>query len=565
VSLTSPTDGTTFSAPATINLAATAADSDGSVTRVDFYSGSALVGSDTAAPYAITLNDIAAGTYTFTARATDSGGATTTSGAVTVTVAGGAPALPSPWEQRDIGSVGAAGDASLSGSTWTIRGSGADVWGTADAFHLVYQPMTGDGSVIARVASVQNVDQWTKAGVMIRETLTAGSAHAFMIVTPGGVKGLAFQRRTSANGLSTHTSGGGGTAPAWVKLTRSGSTITAFRSADGMAWTLVGSDSFSMAGTVYVGLAITSHADGALASATFDNVSVVAGTAGPPPNTPPSVAITSPASGATFTAPATVTLSANASDPDGTVARVEFFSGATLIGTDTTSPYSITWSGVAAGTYTITARATDNAGAETTSSAVTLDVRPSGSEPGSLPSGWSSGDIGAVGAAGSAAHADGVFTIAGSGADIWDAADEFRFVYRTMTGDGTIVARVDSIEPVHQWTKAGVMIRAALTTGSRHAMMIASPGKGLAFQRRVADNGLSTHTAGAAVTAPVWVRLQRTGSTITASTSANGTTWTVVGSDTIAMPGTVFVGLPVTSHSDGVLATATISSVSVTP
>lgn len=94
----------------------------------------------------------------------------------------------------------------------------------------------------------------------------------------------------------------------------------------------------------------------------------------PPGNTPPTVSLTSPANGATFTAPATVALAANASDANGTVQRVEFLNGTTILNSDTTSPYSFSWTNVAAGTYSITARAFDNAGASTTSAASTITV-----------------------------------------------------------------------------------------------------------------------------------------------------------------------------------------------
>jgi predicted amidohydrolase len=96
----------------------------------------------------------------------------------------------------------------------------------------------------------------------------------------------------------------------------------------------------------------------------------------PPPNVAPAVTLTSPASGSSYTAPATVTLSANATDSDGTIARVDFYAGATLIATDTTSPYSASWSNVPAGSHTLTARATDNAGATTTSVATSITVTP---------------------------------------------------------------------------------------------------------------------------------------------------------------------------------------------
>jgi Big-like domain-containing protein len=91
-------------------------------------------------------------------------------------------------------------------------------------------------------------------------------------------------------------------------------------------------------------------------------------------NAPPTASLTNPAVGATFTAPATVTVSATASDSDRTISKVEFFAGATLVGTVTTAPYSVTWSNVAAGGYTLTAKATDNSGAATTSSGVNITV-----------------------------------------------------------------------------------------------------------------------------------------------------------------------------------------------
>jgi uncharacterized protein (DUF2141 family) len=164
-----------------MTISATAGDTDGSVTKVDFYAGSTLVGSDTSSPYSVTWNNVAAGTYNLTAVATDNGGATTTSQPVSITV--------------------------------------------------------------------------------------------------------------------------GGTA-----------------------------------------------------------------------NKPPTVSITAPAAGTSYTAPASMTVSANAADTDGSIAKVEFYAGSTLIGTDTSSPYSVSWSNVAAGTYSLTAVATDNAGAKTTSAAVSITV-----------------------------------------------------------------------------------------------------------------------------------------------------------------------------------------------
>jgi len=180
--------------------------------------------------------------------------------------------LPAGWQNRDIGSVGAAGSASYSGGTFTVKGSGADIWNTLDEFQYVYVPLNGDGTITARVASLQNTNVWAKSGVMIREGLSDAARHAFMAITPGN--GAAFQRRTAVGGASTHTSGPMVVAPYWVRVTRVGSTFTASVSSDGAAWSVVGSDTIAMASGAYAGLALTSHADGVICTSTFTNVSV---------------------------------------------------------------------------------------------------------------------------------------------------------------------------------------------------------------------------------------------------------------------------------------------------
>jgi hypothetical protein len=181
-----------------------------------------------------------------------------------------AEALPSPWTQTDVGAVTIAGSASYSAGTMTVRASGADIWGTADAFHFVYKTLTGDGSIVARIASLQNVNSWSKAGVMIRETLDAGSKHAMMLAS--AAKGMAFQRRETTGGTSVNTAGSTSAPPAWVRLDRAGDTFTAYESQDGAAWTEVGTDDIAMASSVYVGLAVTSHSTSASTTAAIDNI-----------------------------------------------------------------------------------------------------------------------------------------------------------------------------------------------------------------------------------------------------------------------------------------------------
>ncbi len=138
-------------------------------------------------------------------------------------------------------------------------------------------------------------------------------------------------------------------------------------------WSLIGTDTISMAATVYVGLAVTSHNTSATATATFTNVTATAATTGGG-NQPPAVSITSPAASATYTAPATVTVTASATDTDGTVTKVDFYRDSTLIASDTTNSYSATLTNVAAGTYQLTAVATDSDGVTTTSVPVSVTV-----------------------------------------------------------------------------------------------------------------------------------------------------------------------------------------------
>jgi regulation of enolase protein 1 (concanavalin A-like superfamily) len=279
--------------------------------------------------------------------------------------------VPAPQQTADIGAPAIAGSATFSAGTYTVRGAGADIWDTSDQFRYVYQAASGDVDIKVRLASLSNTNAWGKAGVMIRESLTAGSRHAFALVTPQS--GYAFQRRIDPSGYSDHTSGGSGAAPGWVRLVRTGNRFEAFRSSNGTTWTSIGSDTVPMVNNVYVGLAVSSHNTASAATAVFDGLAISAATA-PLANQPPSVSLTSPTNGASFTAPATVPITATASDSDGTVVRVDFYNGNTWIDSKTAPPFTTALTSLAAGTYTITAIAADDKGASTTSSAAVITV-----------------------------------------------------------------------------------------------------------------------------------------------------------------------------------------------
>ena len=473
--------------------------------------------------------------------------------------------LPSGWATADIGGPALRGSAAAANGVFTVSGSGYDIWDSSDQFRFVYQRIEGDTQIIARVAGLQGVHAWSKAGVMIRGSLTGPSAHAMLVAS--AEKGWAFQRRQYDGGFSLNMQQPGA-APGWVRLVREGSLISAYHSVDGSSWKLVGTETVQMPSAVYVGLAITSHNVSATATASFTNVAIRVPSAA---NVPPTVSIVVPSTGTSFTAPAAVQLSAAAADVDGIVTRVQFFANNSPIGTAMAPPFSVSWSNVAAGSYSITAVADDNGGGSMTSPAMVITVKAadaslpdSGATPGSvLPSPWSTVDVGAPARSGTAAVSDGVFTVAGSGFDIWDTSDQFRFVYQRVTGDAQIVARVASLRGVHAWSKAGVMIRGALTGSSPHAVLFASAEKGWAFQRRPYDGGLSLSTSTQAGVAPGWVRLVRKGQLLSAYQSADGANWTLVGTETVQMAATIYIGLAVTSHNVTASAIATFSSVTI--
>ncbi|MEA3225529.1 MAG: carbohydrate binding domain-containing protein, partial [Planctomycetota bacterium] len=178
----------------------------------------------------------------------------------------------SVWFRGFAGSVGSFVEGPV--GTFTMTGSGTDIWDNADEFHFAYKSLTGPGTIIARVESVENTDDWAKAGVMIRETLDPGSTHAFACVTPAN--GVASQSRIDTGSSSFNTAEGGITAPHWVKLERGISgAFTVSHSTNGTSWVPVSGanpTNIQMASTVYIGLAVTSHNAGVTCQGVFSNV-----------------------------------------------------------------------------------------------------------------------------------------------------------------------------------------------------------------------------------------------------------------------------------------------------
>jgi regulation of enolase protein 1 (concanavalin A-like superfamily) len=178
----------------------------------------------------------------------------------------------SSWVTTAVGTVTVKGSATTSPSgRFTVSGEGTDIWSTADGFQFLYKRLSGDGQVTARLVSLENTDAWAKAGVMIRQALSAGSVHASLLVTPSN--GIVFEQRTTTGGLTTRA-GVAGAAPGWLRLTRRGASVTALVSSDGTEWMEVGTQQVPMSADVLVGLAVTSRSPSRLMKGTFDRVAI---------------------------------------------------------------------------------------------------------------------------------------------------------------------------------------------------------------------------------------------------------------------------------------------------
>ncbi len=312
VSLTSPLSTDAFTAPAAVTITANAADTDGSISKVDFYNGTTLLFSDVTAPYSYAWTNVAAGTYSISAKATDNSGATATTPVLSITVAP-APPLCLP--------VSASGD---------------------------------DGNIPSNVLDNNTATRWSANGDGQWIQFCQGSAINISGVQiafySGNIRQSIFDIQLSQDGLI------------WTNA------LTNVRSS-GTSLTL---ENFTFASQSAKFVRILGHGNTVNTWNSYTEVKILTGE--PPVNQLPSVAITAPAINASFNAPASITITAAAADVDGTVSKVDFFNGTTLLGTDNSAPYSYTWSAVAVGSYSITAVATDNVNATSTSAAVALVV-----------------------------------------------------------------------------------------------------------------------------------------------------------------------------------------------
>jgi hypothetical protein len=460
---------------------------------------------------------------------------------------------------------------------------------------------------------------------MIRGDTTPGAPDAFMLETgPNfGHNEPVFQWRTNAGGFTSDSDNhifGLQAAPVWLRLVRSGNTFTGYWAQDvnggqshGPWQNLGGPQTVNLGSNVLVGLGLTAHNNGTLASAVFDHVTVTqnAPTALGAP-TGLTVAHVAP-----YRSRSSITISWHPGSDNEAGFKVERSSdGAnfTQVGTAPAGATTFTDTnpdnqGVPDGTYYYRVKAfatglADSAYSNVDSvkfvqpgSTLTIDhsagfashadLTTSGSAsifPNPAPVGTFLGhqDLGAVAAPGGATF-DGVgaYAVQASGSDIWDVTDSFQFVYKPLTGDGEIDVRAVNVGPTDFWAKAGVMFRESLRANSRNAFMLETPNldgffhNEPVFQWRTDPGGFTADSGNHIMTeppAPIWLRLVRQGNNFTGywALDVNGGQghgpWNQLGPTvTINMASTVYVGLAVTAHNnDGRINTSTFDHLTIT-
>jgi beta-glucanase (GH16 family) len=185
--------------------------------------------------------------------------------------------LNPPWQAQDVGAVVLEGASGRRSTSFALEGSGADIWNTSDAFHFVFVPLDGDGAITARVRSFDNVEAYSKVGLMMRETTNANSRHVlinWMPNAPGRGSCVECIARSAPGGTSTSISVTNVLRPPWLRSVRAGDTFTAYYSTDGNAWSPVATNSVSMSASTLVGLVVCSHDTTAMSEGILDNVTV---------------------------------------------------------------------------------------------------------------------------------------------------------------------------------------------------------------------------------------------------------------------------------------------------
>ncbi len=422
ISITAPANNAAFISPAVIGITVNTSDNGGSIAKVEYYNGTTKIGESSAAPFGFNWANVTGGNYSIKAKATDNLGAVALSSAVAVVVTvdptvGTGDGLTgnyfngmnfeTPVYSRkdatinfdwDGGSPNAAVNADQYSARWT--GQVQPKYSGEYTFYV-----NSDNGRRLWINNQLVIDKWIddwNIDYSGKITLTAGQKYDIKLEYFENNGGAAcklewshasqvrqviptlqlYANALSATAITSPANNASLTAPASLVINANasdnGGSIAKVEFYNGTV--KLGEDnsapySYSMGNASIGSYALTTRATDNLGGITVSSVVNVTVKAVAPPNQAPSVGLTSPANGSSFNAPASISISATASDEDGTISKVEFYNGTQKIGEDASAPYTYTWSNVAAGTYSISVKAFDNSNASKTSSAVSITVK----------------------------------------------------------------------------------------------------------------------------------------------------------------------------------------------
>jgi hypothetical protein len=513
--------------------------------------------------------------------------------AIGIVLAAGVPgsstaAVPEPYKNQDIGAPDPPGSTDVKGSgpeaVWTITGTGADIGGSADQFQFAYTELQGDGGITARILTQTggHSDGWARTGTMLRENLEPGARCAFMAYTNGNAFRpgwrVAPEEAPTDDGLGSQgrkLDGG----PIWIRTQRKGQIYQNLLSDDGKNWQLIGSKVVPIdAGKpILAGLCATMHGGEVPVVATFDNVSVSAEVITPIPA--PGRVQAFPGTGAVLITYGTV--------PDAVgynIYRREPSQKSTDAVKVNAQPTANGWfiddsggAGLATDKpliYSVKAVVKNEAG-ESSESSGSDEVVVTPQAP--LYGAFYRHDIGTL-VPGSAAIDGEVLTIRAAGSDIREQQDGGTYLMRSQANDYSVSAKLLEFpkeEPeTDGYAKVGVIIRASLDPGDPHAYLFTSATRdpNLHFEARVTyqggrigDVGGNVDQPGLGVSEvqfPLWLKLTKSGGTVTAFYSNDGTAYNPVG-ETVSfgrLQAVTYAGIAATAHNDAGMVTGKLDS-----
>ena len=378
VGITSPTDNASFITPTSVTINASASDSDGSIYKVDFYTGTTLLASATQSPYSFIWNNVPAGNYAITVKATDNGGATTTSSIVNIIVK--SPILPvvsivSPVNNSSYtppASITITANATDSNSTiskvefyndTTLLGLSI-----TSPYSITWKNVSfGNYSITAKATAADGYSSTSSpVSVKVSPVACTGVAssgdYSYEVFSYAGTVYFTFHPLSSIAGCKSaimylKIGSGSGSYPGYTMTASGTNFVYSIKIADATT------TSFYFTYNVPSGGERNSSGN---PHSYLTGTTCVVGA--------PTVSITSPADATTYNAPASIDISAYATTLNDSITKIDFYYDTTLIGTSTKSPFSITWSGVGVGIYAIKAKATNSSGISASSTPINVTV-----------------------------------------------------------------------------------------------------------------------------------------------------------------------------------------------